>query len=56
MSTPQAQAIRRWVLTGSFAAITATGALYGAGLKSSQEYKEVGTIVMLVGHHRLRPL
>jgi len=41
MSTPQAQAIRRWIMTGSVAAITATGAWYGAGLKTQQEYRQV---------------
>ncbi|KAF9737971.1 hypothetical protein PMIN06_011684 [Paraphaeosphaeria minitans] len=38
MAAPQAvQAVRRWILTGSVAAITVTGALYGADLKSSYE-------------------
>jgi hypothetical protein len=35
--------IRRIILTGSIAAITATGALYGAGLKTKQEWKQVWT-------------
>ncbi|GAB7352569.1 hypothetical protein MBLNU459_g2953t1 [Dothideomycetes sp. NU459] len=39
--SPLAQAVRRWVLTGSVAAVTATGAWYGAGLKTKQEYKQV---------------
>lgn len=34
------QTIRRVVLTGAVATITATGALYGAGLKFQQEYKQ----------------
>ncbi|PSN69004.1 hypothetical protein BS50DRAFT_632829 [Corynespora cassiicola Philippines] len=40
MSTPQAQAVRRWILTGAITAITVTGAIYGAGLKSKQEFKQ----------------
>ncbi|CAK3898386.1 hypothetical protein DOTSEDRAFT_18949 [Lecanosticta acicola] len=32
--------IRTYVLTGSVAAITATGAWYGAGLKTRQEFKQ----------------
>lgn len=39
MSTPNRT--RTVVLTCSIAAITATGALYGAGLKTRQEYKRV---------------
>ncbi|KAI9721263.1 MAG: hypothetical protein M1812_002425 [Candelaria pacifica] len=35
----QQQRIRRIVLTGAIAAITATGAWYGAGLKTRQELK-----------------
>lgn len=41
MTTPTAQTVRRWVMTGSVAAITATGAWYGAGLKAQQEFKQV---------------
>ncbi|OQN97082.1 hypothetical protein B0A48_16886 [Cryoendolithus antarcticus] len=41
MSTPTALTIRRYVLTGSVAAITATGVWYGAGLKTRQERKQV---------------
>jgi hypothetical protein len=41
MSTPSTSKIRRIVLTGSIAAITATGAWYGAGLKVQQERNEV---------------
>lgn len=37
----QQQIIRRWVMTGAVTAITVTGALYGAGLKSRQELKQV---------------
>ena len=35
------QAVRRWILTGSVTAITITGALYGAGLKTNQERAQV---------------
>lgn len=41
MATPQAQAIRRWIMTGAVAAITITGTFYGAGLKTDQEVKKV---------------
>lgn len=37
----QQTAIRRAVLTGAVASITAVGAIYGAGLKSRQDYKKV---------------
>ncbi|KZF20941.1 hypothetical protein L228DRAFT_270201 [Xylona heveae TC161] len=37
MLQPNAK-LRRLVLTGSVAAITATGAWYGAGIKTRQEY------------------
>jgi hypothetical protein len=40
MSAAQQAKIRRIVWTGSIAAITATGAWYGAGLKTQQEYKD----------------
>ncbi|KAF2190461.1 hypothetical protein K469DRAFT_559195 [Zopfia rhizophila CBS 207.26] len=40
MATSQAQAVRRWIWTGAITAITVTGAIYGAGLKSSQELKQ----------------
>ncbi|KAI9849751.1 MAG: hypothetical protein M1830_007097 [Pleopsidium flavum] len=36
----QHQKIRRFVMTGAVAAITATGAWYGAGLKTQQEIKK----------------
>ena len=35
------QVVRRWIITGSVAAITATGAIYGAQLKGAQEIKKV---------------
>ncbi|KAK7723403.1 hypothetical protein SLS57_004597 [Botryosphaeria dothidea] len=34
------QTIRRVILTGAVSAITVTGAFYGAGLKTQQEYKQ----------------
>ena len=37
----QQQKIRRIIMTASIAAITATGAWYGAGLKTKQEIKQV---------------
>jgi hypothetical protein len=37
----QQQKIRRFVMTGAVFAITATGAWYGAGLKTQQEFKKV---------------
>jgi cell division protein FtsX len=40
MATPQVQAVRRWIMTGAVAAITVTGTLYGAGLKTDQEVKQ----------------
>ncbi|KUJ23622.1 uncharacterized protein LY89DRAFT_680343 [Mollisia scopiformis] len=36
----QQQKIRRFVWTGAIVAVTATGAWYGAGLKTDQEIKE----------------
>ncbi|KAI9791355.1 MAG: hypothetical protein M1835_000372 [Candelina submexicana] len=36
----QRQRIKRIILTGAIAAITATGAWYGAGLKTRQEFKQ----------------
>jgi hypothetical protein len=58
MTTPQT--VRRWILTGSITAIAATGAIYGAGLRSRQQYEEVGlcyhllnsTVLTLVLHRR----
>ena len=40
MAAP-ANKFRTYALTGSFAAITATGAWYGAGLKERKEFKQV---------------
>ncbi|KAH6618778.1 hypothetical protein C7974DRAFT_416128 [Boeremia exigua] len=40
MATPQAQAVRRWIMTGAVASITVAGTIYGAGLKSDQELKK----------------
>ncbi|KAM0709417.1 hypothetical protein Q7P35_003455 [Cladosporium inversicolor] len=37
MSGPSTASVRRVVLTGAVAAITATGTWYGAGLKTQQE-------------------
>lgn len=39
MVTPQA--VRRWIMTGAVAGITVTGTIYGAGLKTRQEYNQV---------------
>lgn len=41
MSAPSTNKIRRIVLTGGVAAITATGTWYGAGLKTQQERNQV---------------
>jgi hypothetical protein len=41
MSGPSTASVRRIVLTGSIAAITATGTWYGAGLKTQQERNQV---------------
>lgn len=41
MSAPGSGKIRRIVLTGAVAAITATGTWYGAGLKTQQERNQV---------------
>lgn len=38
---------RIYALTGSVAAITATGAWYGAGLNMRQEYKQVETFPLV---------
>lgn len=38
---PQVLKIRRYVWTGAIAAVTMTGAWYGAGLKTKQEIKQV---------------
>jgi hypothetical protein len=41
MASPQVQAVRRWIMTGSVTAITAAGTIYGAGLKTDQDVKKV---------------
>ena len=51
MATPQVQAVRRWIMTGAVAAITVTGTIYGAGLKSDQDVKRV----RLQSAHALAP-
>ncbi|KAK5115077.1 hypothetical protein LTR62_001774 [Meristemomyces frigidus] len=38
MATPAANPLRTYIITGAVAAITATGAWYGAGLKTRREY------------------
>ena len=43
MSGPSTASVRRIVLTGSIAAITATGTWYGAGLKTQQERNQVSS-------------
>jgi hypothetical protein len=48
MSTPQFATFRRFVLTGSIAAVTATGAWYGAGLKMKQDIKQVRSSLPVV--------
>jgi hypothetical protein len=53
MVTPQV--VRRWVLTGSIAAIAATGAIYGAGLRSKQEYNRVCPFPIFVVVHPQSP-
>lgn len=40
--------MRRIIMTVSVAAITATGAWYGAGLKIKQDAQKVGKIVLFV--------
>lgn len=35
------QAVRRWIMTGSVAAVTVAGTIYGAGLKEDHEVKKV---------------
>lgn len=42
--------VRTYILTGSVAAITATGAWYGAGLKTRQEHSQVGRLFSLLLH------
>jgi hypothetical protein len=43
MSGPSTTKIRRIVLTGAVAAITATGTWYGAGLKTQKERNQVSS-------------
>jgi hypothetical protein len=54
MSAPEVlrQTTRRWVMTGAVAAVAITGSIYGAGLKSRQELKQVraGPSLFLVAH------
>lgn len=45
--------VRRFVLTASIAAITATGAWYGAGLKTRQEFKQVREVTIAVRENGL---
>ena len=45
MSASSTVKVRRIVLTGAVAAITATGTWYGAGLKTQQERNQVSSIV-----------
>ncbi|OCL04212.1 hypothetical protein AOQ84DRAFT_301318 [Glonium stellatum] len=42
----QQQKIRRFVMTGAVFAITVTGALYGAGLKTQQEFKKEKKVLL----------
>ncbi|EON68767.1 hypothetical protein W97_08025 [Coniosporium apollinis CBS 100218] len=42
----QQQQIRRLVMTGAVAAVTVTGAWYGAGLKTRQEFKQERKVVL----------
>ena len=41
MAASQVQAVRTWIMTGAVAAITVTGTIYGAGLKTDSEVKQV---------------
>jgi len=47
MSGASTAKVRRIVLTGAVAAITATGTWYGAGLKTQQERKQVSGIAFV---------
>lgn len=40
--------VRRWIMTGAITAITVTGAIYGADLKSRQEYKQVRYLLLIL--------
>lgn len=44
----QQQQIRRLVMTGAVAAVTVTGAWYGAGLKTRQEFKQVSYYCLIL--------
>jgi hypothetical protein len=48
-ATAMHQTVRRWALTGGITAITITGTIYGASLKSDQEQKKVRSCAIL--HH-----
>ncbi|KAF2479646.1 hypothetical protein BDY17DRAFT_327593 [Neohortaea acidophila] len=57
MSSPAAQTARRYILTASVAAITATGAWYGAGLKTRQEFaQEAATIQQATPEEKIEQL
>ncbi|KXJ90589.1 hypothetical protein Micbo1qcDRAFT_205415 [Microdochium bolleyi] len=43
---PAAQGLKRIIWTGAFAAVTIVGAIYGAGLKTQQEYKTEKTKII----------
>ncbi|KAJ1325562.1 hypothetical protein MN608_08756 [Microdochium nivale] len=43
---PTAQGIKRIIWTGAFAAVTFVGAIYGAGLKTQQDYKAEKTKII----------
>ncbi|KAF1929284.1 uncharacterized protein M421DRAFT_91772 [Didymella exigua CBS 183.55] len=41
MAVPQtSQTVRRWIMTAAVAGITATGTIYGAGLKTDREVRQ----------------
>ncbi|MCJ1485757.1 hypothetical protein MMC06_005932 [Schaereria dolodes] len=57
MAAQQQQRVRRVILTASVAAITATGAWYGAGLKVTQERKkEVAVFQQITSPERISQL
>ncbi|RBQ92878.1 hypothetical protein VDGD_20386 [Verticillium dahliae] len=43
MATPGARKVRAGVIAACFAAVVFTGAIYGAGIKTQQEWTEVWT-------------
>ncbi|KAI0886055.1 uncharacterized protein GGS22DRAFT_187286 [Annulohypoxylon maeteangense] len=54
---PPRMAFKTWLLTGAFAAVAVVGAIYGAGLKTQQEYKkEKQKIVEASAEDRIRDL